>query len=188
MFNLPTLLALALPILSSATSAKALDERALPITATTTVVVEATVTETVYWIPEQSRLSSAIPTPSGTAFPPPLTLVAEPSQFVSSRSVTSSGYTRSGSSTPGATKPVTTSSAVKTSSASSVVKASSTSSPAPVATAVVADSGRPMVAAYYPDWVSWQLSPEQINWSKFDWVDFGKSRSVCEDASFWDEG
>ena len=166
MFNLPKAVLpflLALPLLSSA---NALEARALPITATTTVVVEATVTETVYWIPGETRLSSAFPA-SGTALSTPasIVLVAQPSQFVTARSSssTSSGYTRSGTSTPSASKPAPTTVATTTSTAA--------------VAGPTADSGRPMVAAYYPDWVSWQLSPEQINWSKFDWVDFGEHLS-----------
>jgi hypothetical protein len=31
----------------------------------------------------------------------------------------------------------------------------------------------PIVAGYYPDWASGSLSPEQIDWRAFDWVDFG---------------
>lgn len=184
MFNLPKAvlpLLLALPLLSSTSSAKAIEDRALPITATTTVVVEATVTETVYWIPGETRLSSAFPTASGTALSTPasIVLVAQPSQFVSARSSSASGYTRSGTATPSSNKPAPTS--VVTSAAAAATTTSTAAAAGPTA-----DSGRPMVAAYYPDWVSWQLSPEQINWSKFDWVDFGESHqhsfSQCEDA------
>ena len=31
----------------------------------------------------------------------------------------------------------------------------------------------PIVAGYYPDWASGSLSPEQVDWRTFDWVDFG---------------
>lgn len=31
----------------------------------------------------------------------------------------------------------------------------------------------PIVAGYYPDWASSSLSPEQVDWRTFDWVDFG---------------
>jgi len=31
----------------------------------------------------------------------------------------------------------------------------------------------PIVAGYYPDWASSTLSPEQVDWITFDWVDFG---------------
>lgn len=31
----------------------------------------------------------------------------------------------------------------------------------------------PIVAGYYPDWASGSLSPEQVDWRAFDWVDFG---------------
>ena len=33
----------------------------------------------------------------------------------------------------------------------------------------------PIVAGYYPDWASGSLSPEQVDWRTFDWVDFGAS-------------
>lgn len=33
----------------------------------------------------------------------------------------------------------------------------------------------PIVAGYYPDWASGSLSPEQVDWRTFDWVDFGVS-------------
>jgi hypothetical protein len=33
----------------------------------------------------------------------------------------------------------------------------------------------PIVAGYYPDWASGSLSPEQVDWKTFDWVDFGTS-------------
>ena len=33
----------------------------------------------------------------------------------------------------------------------------------------------PIVAGYYPDWASGSLSPEQVDWRTFDWVDFGTS-------------
>ena len=33
----------------------------------------------------------------------------------------------------------------------------------------------PIVAGYYPDWASGSLSPEQVDWKAFDWVDFGTS-------------
>jgi hypothetical protein len=32
----------------------------------------------------------------------------------------------------------------------------------------------PVMAAYYPDWAEDQLPPEKIDFSKLDWVDFGK--------------
>ena len=32
----------------------------------------------------------------------------------------------------------------------------------------------PIVAGYYPDWASSSLSPEQVDWRTFDWVDFGR--------------
>lgn len=33
-----------------------------------------------------------------------------------------------------------------------------------------------VVAAYYADWAAAQLPPEAIDWSRFNWIDFGESR------------
>ena len=46
-----------------------------------------------------------------------------------------------------------------------------TPAPAAIAAAPPALKG-PLVAAYYPDWESSVVSPESIDFSKFDWIDF----------------
>jgi hypothetical protein len=47
----------------------------------------------------------------------------------------------------------------------------SQSPPAPLATHKPVKG--PIVAAYYPDWAEQQLTPENVDFSRFDWVDFG---------------
>ncbi|KAL7417620.1 glycoside hydrolase superfamily [Mrakia frigida] len=190
MFNLPSVVLpflLALPLLSSSASAKVLDERALPITATTTIIVEATVTETVWWIPQETRFSSAFPTASPAAStkvastsawstPASIILVVQPSQASASSVAvtTSSKSTQTASPSPSSSSRVATTSSAPSSSkvATSSFLVSSKAATTTTTAAVSTGTSRPLVAAYYPDWISDTLTPEQISWDRFDWVDF----------------
>lgn len=149
-------------LLVSATSAASLDRRAV-ITATTTRTVMAYVTETVYIYANNKgqQVTTTVPyvaKPTATA-PTSLVLVVKPTPTTSSM-VTS-------------TRAPTSSTSVRSSSSSAARTSSSAAAAVPTKGASGTDSDRPLVAAYYPDWVESQLSPEQINWSKLDWIDFG---------------
>ncbi|CDZ96766.1 glycoside hydrolase [Phaffia rhodozyma] len=66
----------------------------------------------------------------------------------------------------------------KTTSTTTTAKASSATAAATSTSTVGTGSSKPIVAAYYPDWVS--MTPEQIDWTKVDWIDFGKSFAVVD--------
>lgn len=138
---LPTLLSL----FSLASSAQALEPRAFSYTATTTVTVQATITQTIYWdaSPTETTLSTALLKSVGAT---------------ASSSAVSSKVTASSSK-----------------AASSTSKAASVSAATATSTSIGTGSSKPIVAAYYPDWVT--MTPEEIDWAKVDWIDFGSPPS-----------
>jgi hypothetical protein len=44
--------------------------------------------------------------------------------------------------------------------------------PIPTVTSQNIDSDAPLVMAYYPDWAGSSFQPENIDFSRFDWIDF----------------
>jgi hypothetical protein len=159
-------------LLACAASAASLDRRAV-ITATTTRTVVAYVTETVYVYANTKgqQVTTTVPyvaKPTATA-PTSVVLIVKPTTSLKASS--SSSVRSSSSSTRAAT---TSSTSVRSSSSASKTASSSAAAPTKVASGT--DSNRPLVAAYYPDWVESSLSPEQIDWSKLDWIDFGAPR------------
>jgi hypothetical protein len=51
----------------------------------------------------------------------------------------------------------------------------------PISSSGNVSSETPVVAAYYPDWTSESMVPEQIDFKRFDWVDFGEIHIVTCD-------
>lgn len=45
----------------------------------------------------------------------------------------------------------------------------------------------PIVAAYYPDWASSVITPEQIDYSRFDWIDFAFAVPTSSFGLTWDD-
>ena len=46
---------------------------------------------------------------------------------------------------------------------------------------------RPLVMAYYPDWASYSLPPEKIDFGRFDWIDFAFALPDQSFALTWDD-
>jgi len=46
---------------------------------------------------------------------------------------------------------------------------------------------RPLVMAYYPDWASYSLPPEKIDFTRFDWIDFAFALPDQSFALTWDD-
>lgn len=46
---------------------------------------------------------------------------------------------------------------------------------------------RPLVMAYYPDWASYSLPPEKIDFARFDWIDFAFALPDQSFALAWDD-
>ncbi|KAK4687144.1 chitinase, partial [Tremellales sp. Uapishka_1] len=76
-------------------------------------------------------------------------------------SVTSSSSSKASSST---SSHLSSSSASSSTSTKTSTSASSTSTLKPI--------GSTILAGYYPDWSGWYLTPEDVDWSKFDIMDF----------------
>ena len=49
------------------------------------------------------------------------------------------------------------------------------------------DIDRPLVMAYYPDWASYSLPPEKIDFARFDWIDFAFALPDSSFALTWDD-
>ena len=45
----------------------------------------------------------------------------------------------------------------------------------------------PLVMAYYPDWASYSLPPEKIDFARFDWIDFAFALPDQSFALTWDD-
>jgi hypothetical protein len=45
----------------------------------------------------------------------------------------------------------------------------------------------PMVMAYYPSWAAGQLPPENIDFSKLDWIDFAFALPTSDYSLTWDD-
>ena len=56
-----------------------------------------------------------------------------------------------------------------------------------VSTAPFANNERPLVMAYYPDWASYSLPPEKIEFGRFDWIDFAFALPDQSFALTWDD-
>ena len=56
----------------------------------------------------------------------------------------------------------------------------------PASTAPSANK-RPLVMAYYPDWASYSLPPEKIDFARFDWIDFAFALPDQSYALTWDD-
>jgi len=54
-------------------------------------------------------------------------------------------------------------------------------------TAPLPNNERPLVMAYYPDWASYSLPPEKIDFSRFDWIDFAFALPDQSFALSWDD-
>jgi len=46
---------------------------------------------------------------------------------------------------------------------------------------------RPLVMGYYPDWASYSLPPEKIDFTRFDWIDFAFALPDQSFALTWDD-
>lgn len=171
-FALPTFLLALGTLVSSSPHGARMHERGLPITSTTTITVEATVTQTVWQSHPTAALalsamasqSSPISALFHSSSHPSVISSAVPTMSVSATSHRSSSSLASTRTLASSSRP-----AAAASSASSVVSLSAAAAPTSVSTS---SSSSPILAAYYPDWISEQISPEQINWKKFDWVTF----------------
>ena len=56
-----------------------------------------------------------------------------------------------------------------------------------VSTAPFPNNERPLVMAYYPDWASYSLPPEKIDFGRFDWIDFAFALPDQSFALTWDD-
>jgi len=56
-----------------------------------------------------------------------------------------------------------------------------------VSTAPFPNDERPLVMAYYPDWASYSLPPEKIDFGRFDWIDFAFALPDQSFALTWDD-
>ena len=54
-------------------------------------------------------------------------------------------------------------------------------------TTVPFSNERPLVMAYYPDWASYSLPPEKIEFTRFDWIDFAFALPDQSFALAWDD-
>lgn len=46
---------------------------------------------------------------------------------------------------------------------------------------------KPLVMAYYPDWVGQDLPPEQIDFARYDWLDFAFAYPNSRFELAWDD-
>ena len=59
--------------------------------------------------------------------------------------------------------------------------------PPPASTTAPLANRRPLVMAYYPDWASYSLPPEKIDFGRFDWIDFAFALPDQSFALTWDD-
>lgn len=170
------------------------DERGIPITATTTVVVPMTTTQVV-WVdgttsaPSPSATESVSSAMSSGSFLPPFTansnIVLPPEWAESTSSGTTSTWATE-SSTGSATLSPSPSASPSTSPSPEVSsEASSSPSASPTASTTVSPSptslppgngnqglNRRLMNGYWADWTANIIPPESIDWSRFDVINY----------------
>ncbi|KAF9782934.1 glycoside hydrolase family 18 protein [Thelephora terrestris] len=57
----------------------------------------------------------------------------------------------------------------------------------PLPTTAPLANERPLLMAYYPDWASYSLPPEKIDFTRFDWIDFAFGLPDKSFALTWDD-
>ncbi|KAL4260222.1 glycosyl hydrolase 18 family protein [Pleurotus pulmonarius] len=126
-----------------------------------------------------SASSSYMPPSPSTVAQEPTTSVAEQAQ------VTPTAVTSTSSASSSSVASSSTASHVETTSSAPVSATSSV--PSPSLTALDQPVETPMVMGYYPDWVGDSYPPEQVDFFKYDWIDFAFVEPGSDQKLHWDD-